>query len=221
VEAEEPLEALLARMSARRAERLRAAVAHRMRGIAVVLDGLHDPGNRSAVYRTTEGLGLLEVHVTRIEQARKRHAREVSRGTEKWLRIRSHDSPAATAAWLRQAGYRVFTSRIVGGVPIESIDFSLPVALVFGNEHDGVSDDLHAAADGHFALPMHGLVESFNISVAAGMALAAARVRRERALGARTDLSAVERDALFAAYVRQSARWIRQPKKRRDTLPPE
>lgn len=65
---------------------------------------------------------------------------------------------------------------------------------------------------------MNGLVESYNISVAAGMALYYARVMRERALGAKTDLSDEERTKLFGEYLMQSARWPRRPKEKRDSL---
>lgn len=215
----EDLAEVLARMSPRRVARLQAAAAQRMRGVAVVLDGLYDPGNRSAVYRTAEGLGLLEMHVVRPEESRKRHARAVSRGAEKWLRIAYHPTPAEAVRSLHAAGYRVLTSRLdAGALPLSSISFAQPTALVFGNERDGVCQELHDLADGSFALPMNGLVESYNISVAAGMTLYYARTMRERALGATTDLSPTEQTELLEEYLVQSARWPRRAKEKRDAL---
>lgn len=215
----EALADVLARMSPRRVARLRAAAARRMRGVAVVLDGLYDPGNRSAVYRSAEGLGLLEMHVVRPEESRKRHARAVSRGAEKWLRIAYHTTPAEAVRSLHEAGYRVLTSRLdAAALPLSSISFAQPTALVFGNERDGVCQELHDLADGSFALPMNGLVESYNISVAAGMTLYYARIMRERALGASTDLSPTEQTELLEEYLAQSARWPRRAKNKRDAL---
>lgn len=215
----ETIDEIVARLNPARVARFRSAVANRMAGIAVVLDGLYDPGNRSAVYRSAEGLGLLNMYVTRPEESRKRHARAVSRGAEKWLRINYHATPAEAVPALHAAGYRVLTSRLSpDALPLATLDFSRPTALVFGNEHEGVCDEFHNLADGSFALPMNGLVESYNISVAAGMSLYYARTMRERALGATTDLSNDERAKLFEEYLMQSARWPRRPKAKRDSL---
>lgn len=210
---------IAARLTPARMERLRAASSARMDGIAVVLDGLYDPGNRAAVYRAADGLGLLNMHICRPEASRKLHARAVSRGAEKWLRIHYHRTPADAARRLHELGYLIYTSRLdAAAVPVTALDFSRPVALVFGNEHEGVHPDLHAQADGAFVLPMRGMVESFNISTAAAMALHWARLMRARAVGAETDMPPEAREALLMDYVRQNVGWLRRVKSKRDGL---
>ena len=208
--ARESLAALEARVRPRRLERMREVIGQRMKGLTVVLEGLYDPGNRSAVYRSAEAFGLSEVHVVRPEAASKPHARSVSRGAEKWLRIHSHDTPEDAAAVLRAQGFRILVADVGAAQPLGAVDFSRRTALVFGNEHAGISDEMREAADGAFVIPMSGFAESLNISVAAAIALSHARLERERALGARTDIDGGEAAETYERYVRLSNRWIKR-----------
>jgi len=205
-----PLEELVRRITPRRLARLREVVGTRMSGITVVLEELYDAGNRAAVYRSAEGFGLLDVHVVKPEAARKPRARQVSRGSEKWLRIHEHPSATATCDALRAQGFRIAVSDLTAARPLHTLDFSSQVALVFGNEHAGISDEMRAHADEAFSIPMCGFTQSYNISVAAGITLAHARRAREQSLGAVSDLSPEARAQLFDAYVRQSALWMRR-----------
>jgi tRNA (guanosine-2'-O-)-methyltransferase len=84
-------------------------------------------------------------------------------------------------------------------VPLWDLDCTRPCALVFGNEHRGVSPVVRACADRLFAIPMRGFAESFNLSVAAGMSLYHA-VRQREAAGRPSDLDEAERDALLSRY---------------------
>lgn len=188
--------------------RLERVVAHRMKGLTVVLEKTYDPGNRSAVYRTAEGHGLLDVHLVRPDYATKPHARQVSRGAEKWLHIHGYETPAQAATRLRAEGFRLYAADLDAARPLTTIDFSRPTALVFGNEKYGITDEMREVCDGAFFLPMRGLAQSFNISVAAAIAVAQARQLRERALGAMTDLSDEERTALLVEYLEKAPGWI-------------
>lgn len=115
-----------------------------------------------------------------------------------------HDTPKAVQA-LRVQGYRLYAADVEGAVPLRTLDFRTPVAIVFGNEHRGITDEMRGLVDARFTIPMYGLVESFNISVAAGIALHTARQRRDDALGRSGDLNADEIERLFAAYLIRSA----------------
>lgn len=205
-------------MTPDRLARLQQVVERRMGGLHVVLEGLYDPGNQSSVFRTAEALGLLHVGLIHPERARKLWSRAVSRGAEKWLRITRWQSPTEAVAALRAQGCRIWVSDLRAAAPLTAIDFREPVALVFGNEHHGITDEMRAMADGAFVIPMDGLSESLNIGVAAGVALRHARQERERALGRTGDLSVADKTELLEAYVRQAARWA--SKRRRDALPP-
>lgn len=201
-------------MNPERIARLHAVVARRMRGLTVVLEGLYDPGNRSAVYRSAEAFGVCDVHVIRPDAASKPHARSVSRGAEKWLDIHHWEETGQCVDALRRGGFAIYAADVHAARPLEALDFTRPVALAFGSEHDGISEPLRRACDGTFVIPMSGFTSSFNVSVAASIALQHARVERERALGARTDLSPAERDAMIHDFAERSSKWLHKLQER-------
>lgn len=193
-------------MLASRVERLEDAASSRTRTLTLVLDGVHDPHNLSAVVRSCEGFGLLDLHVVE-SHAGFRISKKVSQGAEKWLDVHRHADPDSCARALRQAGFALWIAapgthhRRVQGLP-----FDRPLALVFGNEHDGASPAMQRAAAGCFHIPMCGFSQSFNVSVAAGIALAVAvEARRQRPQG-HGDLSAAQRASLVADWQRRSVR---------------
>jgi tRNA (guanosine-2'-O-)-methyltransferase len=204
------LAALLAEMSENRAARFREVVSQRMDGLTVVLEGLYDPGNRSAVYRTAEANGLLDVHVVNPDNAFKRHARQVSRGAEKWIHIHEWETAQPCVSNLKSRGYDVLVADLSAARPLRSIDFSRKVALVFGNERDGITEEMRELSDGGFILPMRGFAQSYNISVAAALAVSQARQAREQALGTLTDLDPQRRDALLMEYAERGINWLRE-----------
>ncbi|MFT5992880.1 MAG: tRNA (guanosine-2'-O-)-methyltransferase, partial [Bradymonadia bacterium] len=114
-------EAVIAHFSARltpeRVKRMQTAVSQRMQGLTVVLEALYDPGNRSAVYRTAEAHGLLDVHVVRPENATKSQARQVSRGAEKWLHIHEHARPVDIIPELQAKGMQVVAADLTNAGP--------------------------------------------------------------------------------------------------------
>jgi len=190
-----------------RIERLKQAVARRTRSLTVVLDGTHDPHNLSAVVRSCEGFGLLDLWVIETH-ARFRTNSKVAQGAEKWLDIHRHDDPAACARRLLDRGFELWVadaeseSTDVAGLPWER-----KIALVFGNEHEGASPPMERAASGRFRIPMHGFSQSLNVSVAAGISLAIGVRERERRLGRFGDLTENEQAELFAEWERRSVKY--------------
>jgi tRNA (guanosine-2'-O-)-methyltransferase len=189
-----------------RVSRLKDIAAHKTRSLTVVLDGLHDPHNISAVLRSSEGLGLLDVHV--IESRASFSLRpQVTRGVEKWLDLHRYDEPAACAETLRAQGFQLWAANPPpAGVPLSDIPWEQPIALVFGNEHLGLSKVMKQAATGFFSLTMYGFCQSFNVSVSAGIALALAVREREARLGRHGDLSAEQQAALLEDWQKRSVR---------------
>lgn len=197
--------------------RLTRACSFRMTGLRLVLDGLSDPGNRAAVIRTAEALGLLHVHVVPCAepapnvQVRKRMSRAITTGSEKWMRVHYHKDAADCIGVLRSQGFeQILTAKpenpdndqCLNPTPLQQIDFSLRTALVFGSEKNGISAYMSQKCDGDFTIPMLGLTESFNVSVAAAICTHWGRAARERSLGGRTsDLSDAEREELLVEYV--------------------
>ena len=171
-------EALRPLLTEERLARIETVLSRRTRSIAVVLDGLIDPHNVSAVLRSADAFGVQEVHV--IEDAEPLVASSrVAKGTERWLDLVRHKSAEACINVLRERGFRAYIAE-ARGAPFDFAQGKLgltdlrsagPVAIIFGNEHAGVRSDLRRLADGTFAIPMRGFVESLNVSVAAAITL--------------------------------------------------
>lgn len=169
--ADQIVEALRGYVSDARQARLESALAARSRDVVVVLEDIHSDHNASAVLRSAEAFGLIEVHtVPRTSEFKL--SRKVSLGTHKWLDLRRSTQAQETYAGLKARGYEVWAADVHGTpVPLQQIPTDRKVALVFGNEHEGLTREAVEAADGVFKIPMTGFVESLNISVAAAVAL--------------------------------------------------
>jgi len=185
-----------------RRARIAEVVAARTYTVAPVLEGLYDRGNVSAVLRSAESIGYAAVHV--IETSRKfKQAKNVTQGAEKWLDIERSASTREGIARIRARGYRILATHFDHAEPIGAWDFDTPTAIVFGNEHAGVSAEMLDAADGRIVIPMAGYTRSFNISVAAALCLYHVQQDRVRRRGAHGDLSEEQRSILTAVhYVR-------------------
>lgn len=173
--------------------------------LTVVLEDVHDPHNVSAVLRSCDAVGILDVHLVYVheEPPRRAFARKTSASAAKWMRIHRHASVASCYAALRQERKSILVAALTpGSGDLYQHDLTEPSALVFGNEMRGLSDEAIRGADGAFRIPMMGMVESLNISVACAVTLYEALRQRESA--GRYDqpsLDAAERDALEAAWL--------------------
>ena len=190
-------------LTPRRLERIRSVASARLKGLTVAFDSLHDPHNVSAALRSCEAFGVQNIHLVgsaRTVQINK----SITKGCERWLTFHWHESPAACADALRKAGYRILLAMPAGdSQPIHEVDFAEGIALVFGNEHAGLSPEFAGLADGCCHVPMRGFVESLNVSVAVAISLAYATRARREAVGSVTDLSPLETDALLRAWLQR------------------
>lgn len=165
-----------------RMERIRAVVAERTLAIAPVLDRIHDPHNASAIMRSADAFGIQRLHII-AEHGAFLANQKVAKGTERWLDLVRYESPEEAAAALRKDGYRIFIAAMDGEHRPETLaEAGDRIAVVFGNEHRGVSPEFRALADGSFAIPMLGFVESLNVSVAAAVTLYTLRQRLHKPL---------------------------------------
>jgi len=188
-----------------RVERLRRDVERRTRSVTVVLDGVHDPHNISAVTRSAEAFGLLELHVVE-SNAPCRINPQVSQGAEKWLELRTWPQPRACIDELKQRGFTLWIADPRANRSLWEIDWSGRLALVFGNEHLGLSPRMSQAADGAFSIPLPGFSQSLNVSVAAGITLATVAQWRQNHLGGHGDLDAAQRARLLERWHRLSVK---------------
>lgn len=182
----------------------------RTRRVATVVEGLVNLGNVSAVMRSAEALGFQPFHLITGAESFK-NSKRTSQGAEKWLDVYRWEAPAACVDHLRREGSRIVVTHLDDrSRPIDEIDFTSKTALVFGNEKEGTSQEMLDLADETCIIPISGFVQSFNISVAAAVALYHARRDRIDRLGAHGDLSEGERAELRAVFYLQSVRHARK-----------
>ena len=160
-------------MTPERRDRLVSVLNKRQNDLTVVLENVFDPHNISAVMRTCDAVGIQEVYVlnTKIPRHKKWGARSSS-SAAKWLSVYQFTDAAACFEALRKKYNRIITTHLSSdAVNLYDVDFTGPIALVFGNEHSGVSEEIRAMADGNFIIPQVGIIRSLNISVACAVTL--------------------------------------------------
>lgn len=190
-----------------RKERFRNAVNNRTYSVCLVVEGLTDFGNVSAAFRSADALGFQSVHVVSCGNSRRyRDNRHVSMGAEKWLDIELWGSVKECFGILKSRGYRIATTHLgINTVSVYDIDWSCPTAIIVGNELKGISAEALELSDVHCSIPMRGMVDSFNVSVAAGLVMHQAVRDRTLRMGCHGDLTEEERQILLAEfYLRHS-----------------
>lgn len=155
----------------------------RSRHLVVGLENIQQDHNASAIMRSMDCLGFQELHLIEKNNSYQ-FQRDIALGAARWLDVVQHQEgpePVLDAiAQLKNKGYRIVaTSPHHKAVTPQTIDISRPIALFFGAEKHGISEELLHNADELLHIPMHGFTESFNLSVSAAMVLSALRTRLE------------------------------------------
>lgn len=160
-------------MTPERSNRIKSVLAKRQNDLTVVLENVFDPHNISAVMRSCDAVGVQDIYVlnTRIPRHKKWGSRSSS-SAAKWLTVHQFDDGEACFAALRKKYRTILTTHLSSdAVSLYAVPFTQSVALIFGNEHAGVSEDIRAMADGNFIIPQVGMIRSLNISVACAVSL--------------------------------------------------
>lgn len=160
-------------MTPERFNRLTAVLNKRQPDITVVLENVFDPHNISAVMRTCDAIGMQDIFIlnNKIPPHRKWGAKSSS-SAAKWLTIHQYTNADECFAELRKRYKKIYTTHLsTDAVGLHQLNLTEPVALVFGNEHSGVSDEIISMADGNFIIPQVGIIKSLNISVACAVTL--------------------------------------------------
>jgi tRNA (guanosine-2'-O-)-methyltransferase len=166
-----------------REHKIRQAVRQTQPDLTVVLENIADPLNISAVLRSCDAVGVREVFVVYTRSYLDRRGlvlgKRTSGGTFKWMDVYLFNDLAECLGRVRERCGRVLATSLGEEVPsLYSLDLTLPTALLFGNEDEGVSPEALELADGHFVIPQAGMVESLNLSVACAVSLFEARRQR-------------------------------------------
>ncbi|GAM19435.1 hypothetical protein SAMD00019534_026100, partial [Acytostelium subglobosum LB1] len=175
-------------LTTERLNKLDRVIENRTDRVVIVCEMVKTPGNVAAIIRSCEAMGIQHVHV--VDDQPYETFNDIAKGTEKWVSIHRHETTIECLDYLSRNGYRVWASDLSPGAeafdelvrkqpPQHSIDSNYSttrdygrIAVVFGNEGTGVSDEMKQLSDKRVFLPMCGMVQSFNVSVSVGMTLA-------------------------------------------------
>jgi tRNA (guanosine-2'-O-)-methyltransferase len=160
-------------MTPERQARIHGVLDKRQGSITIVLENVFDPHNISAVMRTCDAVGVQDLYVlnTRIPPHKKWGAKSSSSAAG-WLTIHQYTDAEKCFSDLRKKYDRILTTHLSSDASaLYDLDLTGRIALVFGNEHAGVSDEIRLLSDGNFIIPQVGIIRSLNISVACAVTL--------------------------------------------------
>jgi tRNA (guanosine-2'-O-)-methyltransferase len=170
-------------MTTERQKKIESVLAKRQNNLTVVLENVFDPHNISAVMRSCDAVGIMEIYVlnTKIPRHTKWGERSSS-SAHKWLTVHQHSNISECLQELKKKYEKILTTHLSSdAVSLYEADLTEKVALVFGNEHDGVSEELRTLCDGNFIIPQVGMIRSLNISVACAVTLYEAFRQKQKA----------------------------------------
>lgn len=190
-----------------REAKFREVAACRQNNLTVILENVHDPHNIGAVLRTCDSVGIHEVFVLYSEaglSVENIHlAVKSASGAHRWIDVHLYDNVEACFKHVKEHYDRVLATHLdAEAKSIYEVDMTQSVALLFGNEHEGVSKEALAHSDGNFIIPQMGMVQSLNISVACAVTLyEALRQRLSKGMYEENAPMSVEQQAqLYASY---------------------
>ncbi|HZY09949.1 MAG TPA: TrmH family RNA methyltransferase [Bacteroidota bacterium] len=168
-------------MTERRKRKMMSVLKHRQPDLTIVLENIHDPHNVSAILRTADAVGILEVQLLYSNEQFPKLGKKSSASAIKWIDRRTYTSVQDCFNRLRQEGFSIYATHLnKKSKSLYELDLTKKVALVFGNEHRGVSDEAVKLADKNFNIPMVGMIQSLNVSVACAVSLYEAYRQRQK-----------------------------------------
>jgi tRNA (guanosine-2'-O-)-methyltransferase len=192
-------------MTEQRQKKILAVLKKRQPDLTMVMEDIHDPHNVSAVLRSADAVGVFEVQLLYTKEVFPKLGKKSSASAVKWMRRRPFRSVEECYTQLRDEGFTIYATHLgKRSVSLYDIDLTKKVALVFGNEHRGVSEEAARLADANFRIPMTGMIQSLNVSVACAVTLyEALRQRQEKGMYRRSRFGKKQLDELFADWSRK------------------
>ena len=189
-------------MTLERRARLDAVLSKRQPDLTVFAENLHKPKNFSAMVRNCDAVGINEMHVLAEEDNVRKHWR-TSQGAEKWMRINTHNSSELACHFLKARGFKLVAAHLGdSAVDYKEFDYTQATAIVLGTELFGVSETTLSMVDQQITIPMMGVTQSLNVSVACAIVLYEAQ--RQRQAAGLYDICRLDSDML----ARQRFEWL-------------
>ncbi|WP_102797599.1 tRNA (guanosine(18)-2'-O)-methyltransferase TrmH [Bowmanella denitrificans] len=167
-------------MTPNRYRRIRHMLGLRQPDLAVCLEKVHKPHNLAAMMRNCDATGVHHLHA--IWATKHQIRRGTAVGSQNWLKLHSHKTSADAIAQFKAQGMQLLVTHLSDkAVDFRQVDYTRPTAILFGQERTGASEEAIAAADQEIIIPMLGMVQSLNVSVAGSLILYEAQRQRQQA----------------------------------------
>jgi tRNA (guanosine-2'-O-)-methyltransferase len=168
----------------RRLEKLKDVARQRQYDLTVILENVHDPHNIGAVLRTCDSVGVNEIYILntdeRLANKNVTVGHKSASGSRQWIDIRYFESLEECMNAVKSQYSHIYGTAIgQDSISLYDLNLSSSCALLFGNEHEGISQQALSYVDQNFLIPQHGFVQSLNISVACAVSLYEACRQRE------------------------------------------
>ncbi|MGY5451350.1 tRNA (guanosine(18)-2'-O)-methyltransferase TrmH [Agarivorans sp. MS3-6] len=168
-------------MTPERHQRIRAMLDARQTDLTVCMENVHKPHNLSAIVRTCDAVGVDHVHAV-WENYKDELRRGTATGSQNWVKVHNHEKIEDAVASLRNSGMQILATNLSdSAIDFREVDYTKPTAILMGQEKHGISDTALALADQDIIIPMVGMVQSLNVSVASALILYEAQRQRQNA----------------------------------------
>ncbi len=166
-------------MTPERLERINKMLDQRQPDLTVCMEGVHKRHNLAAVVRTADAIGISDVHaIWKSEEMEVRGGSAA--GSQNWIDVHNYNKTADAICELKKQGMQVLVTNLSDtAVDFHEIDYTKPTAIILGQEKFGASDIALEMADQHIVIPMVGMVQSLNVSVACSVVLYEAQRQRQ------------------------------------------
>lgn len=156
----------------KRIEKIKWVLSKRQPSLRVVLENIHDPHNVSAIFRTCDAAGVPKVSLVYNVEKFPKIGKKSSASAYKWIEREKYKSIEDCYSQLREEKFVIYASSLNSdSKSLYNLDFTKKTAIVFGNEHRGLSNEAEKFADERFFIPMYGMVQSLNVSVSAAICI--------------------------------------------------
>ncbi len=162
----------------RRYHRIKQVLEKRQPDLTVLTEDVHKPHNLSAIIRTCDAVGILDVHTINTTDEFPTFS-QVSQGSDKWVFLHTHPNIQTGITYLKSQNFDIYAAHLTEqSLDYRDINYTQPTAILLGAEKWGVSEQAANLVDGHIIIPMLGMVQSLNVSVAAAVILFEAQRQR-------------------------------------------
>ena len=198
----------------RRFQKIKSVLNHRMPDLTILAEEVEKPHNLSAILRTCDAIGILEAHAI-FKQGKIPTFNSTAQGSQKWVKLQKHENIQDAIKSLKSMGFKLFGTNLKD----DSKDYRLcnykgPTAFVMGAEKWGLSKSATDLVDESIFIPMRGMVQSLNVSVASAILLSEALRQREEVGNSPSSREGLNRDlytqTLFEWSYPEVATWCRR-----------